>query len=144
MVISQDILEHRQEIIDNHKSKIKLDFVVQENRLGTANAVDCALKYLKNSSQEIGKKVLILYGDTPLISCDSLKKMLDKLTDSSLCILAFEDEEENSYGRLIIDDANHLQQIIEFKDASAKEKKISLCNSGGVVVKGSILKNLLV
>ena len=53
LVISQDILAHRQEIIDNHKSKIKLDFVVQENRLGTANAVDCGLKYLKNSSQEI-------------------------------------------------------------------------------------------
>lgn len=143
LVISQDILAHRQEIIDNHKSKIKLDFVVQENRLGTANAVDCGLKYLKNSSQEIGKKVLILYGDTPLISCDSLKKMLDKLTDSSLCILAFEDEEENSYGRLIIDDANHLQQIVEFKDANPDQRKISLCNSGVVGVDGQYIEQLI-
>lgn len=143
LVISQDILAHRQEIIDNHKSKIKLDFVVQENRLGTANAVDCGLKYLKNSSQEIGKKVLILYGDTPLISCDSLKKMLDKLTDSSLCILAFEDEEENSYGRLIIDDANHLQQIVEFKDANPDQRKIILCNSGVVGVDGQYIEQLI-
>ncbi len=143
LVISQDILAHRQEIIDNHKSKIKLDFVVQENRLGTANAVDCGLKYLKNSSQEIGRKVLILYGDTPLISCDSLKKMLDKLTDSSLCILAFEDEEENSYGRLIIDDANHLQQIVEFKDANPDQRKIILCNSGVVGVDGQYIEQLI-
>jgi bifunctional UDP-N-acetylglucosamine pyrophosphorylase/glucosamine-1-phosphate N-acetyltransferase len=143
LVISQDILAHRQEIIDNHKSKIKLDFVVQENRLGTGNAVDCGLKYLKNSSQEIGKKVLILYGDTPLISCDTLKKMLDKLVDSSLCVLAFEDEEENSYGRLIIDDTNHLQQIVEFKDANPDQRKIGLCNSGVVGVDGRYIEQLI-
>jgi bifunctional UDP-N-acetylglucosamine pyrophosphorylase/glucosamine-1-phosphate N-acetyltransferase len=143
LVISQDILAHRQEIIDNHKSKIKLDFVVQENRLGTGNAVDCGLKYLKNSSQEIGKKVLILYGDTPLISCNTLKKMLDKLVDSSLCVLAFEDEEENSYGRLIIDDTNHLQQIVEFKDANPDQRKIGLCNSGVVGVDGRYIEQLI-
>jgi bifunctional UDP-N-acetylglucosamine pyrophosphorylase/glucosamine-1-phosphate N-acetyltransferase len=86
---------------------------------------------------------LILYGDTPLISHQTLEKMLQKIDDFSLCILGFDDEEENAYGRLVINDFGHLEKIVEFKDANEIEKKIALCNSGVIAVDGDALPHLL-
>ena len=143
LVVSQDILAHWQEIKSNHQSKIELNYIVQEQRLGTAHAVSCGLKFFKDSAKKLGDKVLILYGDTPLLSSHTLEKMLDKLNDSSLCILGFEDEQENAYGRLVIDDDGHLQKIVEFKDANPDQRKISLCNSGVVAVDGRYLEQLI-
>ncbi len=143
MVISQDILPHWQEIISNHQNKIKIDNVIQEQRLGTAHALSCALKHLKNYSKKLNKKFLILYGDTPLISALTLKTMLEKLEDSSLCILSFEDNQENSYGRLVTDEAGNLQEIIEFKDANSLQKQIKLCNSGVIAIDGEYIDQLI-
>jgi len=143
LVVSQDILAHWQAIKNNHQSKIELSCVIQEQRLGTAHAVSCALKFFRDSKIKLGDKVLILYGDTPLLSSLTLEKMLDKLDDSSLCILAFEDDQENAYGRLIIDDSSHLEKIVEFKDADVNQRKISLCNSGVMAVDGKYLEQLI-
>ncbi len=143
LVISQDILGHWQEIKNNHQSKIELNYTIQEQRLGTAHAVSCGLNFFKDSAKKLGDKILILYGDTPLLSSLTLRKMLDKLDDSSLCILAFEDERENTYGRLVIDDSNHLQKIVEFKDADFDQRKINLCNSGVIAVDGRYLEQLI-
>ena len=143
LVVSQDILAYWHEIKNNHKSKIEINYTVQEQRLGTAHAVSCGLNFFKESSKKLGDKVLILYGDTPLLSSLTLKKMLDKLDESSLCILAFEDEQENAYGRLVIDDLGHLEKIVEFKDANPNQRKISLCNSGVIAVDGKYLEQLI-
>ena len=69
--------------------------------------------------------------------------MLQKIDDSSLCILGFDDEDENAYGRLVINDSGHIEKIVEFKDASEIEKKIALCNSGVIAVDGDALPHLL-
>ena len=143
LVVSQDILAHWQEIKNNHQSKIEINYAMQEQRLGTAHAVSCGLNFFKESAKKLGDKVLILYGDTPLLSSLTLKKMLDKLNESSLCILAFEDEQENAYGRLVIDDLGHLEKIVEFKDANPNQRKISLCNSGVIAVDGKYLEQLI-
>jgi len=141
IVISDEMLNYQHKISSTHKNLV-LDFVTQNERKGTAHAVSCAIESF-NSSKKLAKKVLILYGDTPLINHQTLHKMLEKLNNFSLCILGFEDENPNSYGRLVIDENNHLNKIVEFKDANEIERKIALCNSGVIAVDGEILPKLL-
>ncbi|GDX36276.1 bifunctional protein GlmU [Alphaproteobacteria bacterium] len=148
LVVADDFLNYQSLIEKNHqkyltKNNLNIDFVVQDQRLGTAHAVSCAINYLKKKSPNLAKKILVLYGDTPLITSQTLKKMLVKLEDSSLCVLAFEDDEENSYGRLIVDDQGYLQEIVEFKDANALQRQINLCNSGVVAIAGQEIDRLI-
>ncbi|MFM2200672.1 MAG: Bifunctional protein GlmU [Pseudomonadota bacterium] len=148
LVVANDFLDYKSTILNNHqeyltKNNLNINFIIQEQRLGTGHAVSCAINHLKKNSSKLSKKFLVLYGDTPLISSQTLKKMLAKLDESSLCVLAFEDDEENSYGRLIIDDQGYLQEIIEFKDANSNQRQINLCNSGVMAIVGQEIDHLL-
>ncbi|NBV06214.1 MAG: bifunctional UDP-N-acetylglucosamine diphosphorylase/glucosamine-1-phosphate N-acetyltransferase GlmU [Proteobacteria bacterium] len=138
IVVSEEMQNFQEKIIKEH-AEAKISFALQKERKGTAHAVSTGLKNL----HDLGEKLLILYGDTPLTSHATLKKMIDKLDDFSLCILGFEDEEPNTYGRLVVDEKGHLEKIVEFKDATEEEKKIALCNSGVIAVAGKQIKNLL-
>ncbi len=138
IVVSEEMQNFQEKIIKTH-SDAEISFVLQKERKGTAHAVATALESLNN----LQEKLLILYGDTPLISSNTLEKMAEKLENFSLCVLGFEDEEENSYGRLVIDNEGHLEKIIEFKDASAEERKIALCNSGVIAADGKKIKELI-
>lgn len=141
LVVSSEMEIFYEKINNEHKNH-PIDFVVQNERKGTGHAVSCAISTF-NNDKKLHKKVLILYGDTPLISHQTLEKMLQKINDFSLCILGFDDEEENAYGRLVINDFGHLEKIVEFKDANEIEKKIALCNSGVIAVDGDALPHLL-
>lgn len=148
LVVANDFLDYKSTILNNHheyltKNNLNINFVIQQQRLGTGHAVSCAINHLKKNSSKLNKKFLVLYGDTPLISSQTLKKMLTKLEESSVCVLAFEDDEENSYGRLIIDDQGYLQEIIEFKDANSNQRQINLCNSGVMAIAGQEIDHLL-
>lgn len=138
VVVSEEMKNFEEKIAKEH-SDIKISFALQSERRGTAHAVSVGLENLF----DLGEKLLILYGDTPLTSHVTLKKMVEKLHDFSLCILGFEDEESNAYGRLVVDSEGHLKKIVEFKDASEEEKRIALCNSGVVAVDGKKIKDLL-
>ncbi len=138
IVVSEEMKNSEDKIIAAHP-EVKISFALQKERKGTAHAVLCGLEKV----QPLAEKLLILYGDTPLTTHQTMKKMSDKLDDFSLCILGFEDEEENAYGRLVVDAKGHLEKIVEFKDATDEERKIALCNSGVVAVDGAAIKNLL-
>ncbi len=138
IVVSEEMANFQQKILDEHK-EIKINFALQKERKGTAHAVSTALEKIK----KIGDKVLVLYGDTPLIKHATLKKMLEKLDGFSICVLGFEDEEENAYGRLVVDSKGHIEKIVEFKDATEEEKKIALCNSGVMAIDGEKIAELL-
>ena len=154
LVVSAEMENFYDHILNSHSSK-NIEFTLQKDRKGTGHAVMCALEQLKmgrfendkfkphDHSLESGAKTLILYGDTPLISAKTLQKMLDKIDNFSLCILGFEDDEENAYGRLVIDDHGHLKKIVEYKDANPLERKIALCNSGVIAADSKILPQLV-
>lgn len=138
IVVSEEMKDSEVKIIAAHP-EVKISFALQKERKGTAHAVSCGLDKIPS----LGEKLLILYGDTPLTTHQTMKKMSDKLDDFALCILGFDDEEENAYGRLVVDAKGHLEKIVEYKDATDEERKIALCNSGVVAVDGAAIKNLL-
>jgi len=105
---------------------------VQTERLGTAHAVLAAREALARSADD----VLIVFGDTPLITAETFTRMRRALADgASLAVLGFEPNDPTGYGRLIVE-GGQLAAIREHADASADERKIGLCNAGVMAFAG--------
>jgi bifunctional UDP-N-acetylglucosamine pyrophosphorylase/glucosamine-1-phosphate N-acetyltransferase len=137
IVASDDLLAFEQKISEEYSQKI--NFFLQNERLGTAHAVKIGLD--ENALK--ADKILVLYGDTPLLHPETLQKMLAKLDESAICVLGFDCFDDNAYGRLVVDENENLQKIVEFKEANDEEKAISLCNSGVMALDGKASLTLL-
>lgn len=116
---------------------------VQIEALGTGHATLSAL----SSSDEYNEfeTVFILFGDTPLIKEETLLKMMDKQSKdkADIVVLGFEPENTAEYGRLVVKDKDVVSKIVEFNEASSKEREITICNSGVFAVRGKYLHKLL-
>lgn len=131
IVVSDEMQDSQDKIIKTHPH-VNISFVEQKERKGTAHAVSTGIAAIN----DLGKKTLVLYGDTPLVSNNTLRNMLAKLDNAALCILGFEDKSPNSYGRLVTNSQNNIEKIVEFKDANEEERQITLCNSGVMAISG--------
>lgn len=100
-----------------------ISFVSQTEQLGTGHAVMQALPQLKADT------VLILYGDVPLITPESLTSLLNK-TQAGLSLLSVILEDATGYGRIVRDDSGAVCCIVEHKDASEQQLSIKEGNSG--------------
>jgi len=88
--------------------------------------------------------VLILYGDTPFVTKETIFNMHNEIKGGSdLCIISFNSSNPKGYGRIISDNQNKISEIIEEKEATAMQKEIKLCNSGIVLVKKEALCDFL-
>jgi bifunctional UDP-N-acetylglucosamine pyrophosphorylase / glucosamine-1-phosphate N-acetyltransferase len=113
---------------------------IQTERLGTGHAVLAARDALETPSDD----VLILYGDTPLVTTQSLEKMREGLAkDSAIAVLGFRTDDPGGYGRLITDNNGNLLAIREDKDATTAEREIDFCNSGVMAFDGKSILALL-
>jgi bifunctional UDP-N-acetylglucosamine pyrophosphorylase / glucosamine-1-phosphate N-acetyltransferase len=112
-------------------------WVEQKQQLGTGHAVQQALPVvnLKND-------VLVLYGDVPLTEVTSLSPMLVNL-ENKLALMSVYLEQPFGYGRILRDRHNKVVGIVEQKDASDDQKRITEVNTGILAVNGKILKKLL-
>lgn len=111
----------------------------QTERLGTAHAVLAARNAINAGYDDI----LVLFGDTPLVSSETLLQIRQTLaTDVSVAVLGFEAEDPSGYGRLIEKDGD-LVAIREHKDATAQERKIKLCNGGIIGLSGQHALSML-
>jgi bifunctional UDP-N-acetylglucosamine pyrophosphorylase/glucosamine-1-phosphate N-acetyltransferase len=100
---------------------------VQENQLGTADAVKSAHAAIAAHQGD----VMVLYADTPLILTDTIARLRATLeAGTSVAVLGFDAEDPEGYGRLITQPDGTLDAIREDKDASEAEREIRLCNSG--------------
>lgn len=118
------------------------EIAIQKEALGTGHAVAAALDSLAGFSGD----VLILYGDTPLIEAGTLQKMIEKRRASDKCavvVLGFEPDDPLEYGRLVTDANGNLTAIVEFADANAEERAVTLCNSGVMAINGAHLAELI-
>ena len=104
-----------------------LEVFVQDQQLGTAHAVLAARPLLARHQGD----VLVLYGDTPLISGDTLRRLREALDGgAAIAVLGVRPADPFGYGRLLTDDAGNLIAIREERDASPAERAVGLCNSG--------------
>ena len=119
----------------------KISFSFQTKPLGTANAVLSSKKFYSKSNQDI----LILYADNPFIDETIIKNMIDlkKKQNSDIVLLALNTNTKNEYGRIILNDEDKVEKIVEFKDATMNQKNIELCNSGIFLLKSEVLKKLI-
>jgi bifunctional UDP-N-acetylglucosamine pyrophosphorylase/glucosamine-1-phosphate N-acetyltransferase len=100
---------------------------VQAEQLGTADAVKAAREAL----EDFKGRVLILYGDTPLLKPETIARVSAALEDGAdLVVIGFEAGNPTGYGRLLLDERGGLAAIREEKDATDEERAITLCNSG--------------
>ncbi len=112
---------------------------VQEEQLGTGHAVNCA----RDALGVFDGPVLVIFGDTPLISEKTFLKTVDMINDGyAVVVLGFRPDDPARYGRLKMD-GSELKSIVEFKDASDEEKKIDFCNSGCMGFDGRYLFDIL-
>lgn len=112
---------------------------VQEKQLGTGHAVNCARDLLKN----FDGVVLVIFGDTPLISKDTFMRSVEKIREGyAVVVLGFEPDDAARYGRLVMQ-GDELMKIVEFKDADENERAIKFCNSGCMTFDGRYLFELL-
>ncbi len=125
-------------VVKNYTKKVKC--IEQANQKGTGHAVSCAEESLK----QFGGDVLVLYGDTPLITPKIIKAMLQvKVKKSQIVVLGFETTEPNSYGRMLLNKDGTIKKIVETKDANSKELKTKLCNSGIMLADKDLLFSLI-
>ena len=116
--------------------------IQDEKKNGTGAAVLAALEHLKGYAGD----VLILFGDTPLITSETLQRMLESFDSRNqpvVTVLGMTPADPAEYGRLVINSKYELEEIVEFKDASPVQKAIMLCNSGVLAVKDGMLQTLL-
>ena len=115
-----------------------IEVVVQAEQLGTAHAVAQAAPLLATAKGD----AVVLYGDTPFISADTLQALLEARSRHAVVVLGFEARDPGRYGRLIAT-GEALERIVEFKDATEAERAISLCNSGVVCAEAAVLFDLV-
>lgn len=132
---------HLHEMLEEHL-KGETQTVFQAERLGTGHAVMQAVPFIENYK---GGNVLILNGDCPLMDGDTIKKALayhDKLSND-VTVISARVENPFGYGRIIRDAGGFLSEIVEEKDASAKQRAIDEVNSGAYWFKTDVLLDAL-
>ena len=135
------ILGYKSEKIKETLDKESLQYAIQNEQLGTAHAV----MQSKDALINFNGNVLILYGDVPLISAETLQDLIDvhNNQDAHATVLTTVLDNPKGYGRIIRDKDGNLAKIVEQSDSSEDELKVKEINSGIYVFKSWILFNLL-
>ena len=127
------VIGHGAETVKQRLAADDLNFVVQQEQLGTGHAVAQALPHLS------AERVLILYGDVPLIETSTLERLLEQVSAQQLALLTVELADPTGYGRILRDNRGEVYAIVEHKDADATQKAIREGNTGILAVPGERL-----
>jgi bifunctional UDP-N-acetylglucosamine pyrophosphorylase/glucosamine-1-phosphate N-acetyltransferase len=112
---------------------------VQRERLGTAHAVLMARDEIARGFDDL----IVVFGDTPLITATTLEKLRAPLAHgSAVVVLGFRADDPTGYGRLLTE-GDRLVAIREHADASEKERETRLCNGGAMAIAGRTALELL-
>ncbi len=116
----------------------QITWVTQEQQLGTAHAV-------QQATQGIGKgaTVLVLLGDVPLITEETLSTCVEQAADNSICVVTAEVANPDGLGRIIRNAEGAIEKIVEQQDATDDERRITEINSGIMAIPSEILVDLL-
>ena len=118
--------EEVKKAISESVADVSVEYAVQSEQLGTGHAVKCAADFVGEDGD-----VIILCGDTPLVTGDTLKKALDyhQKNDNGVTVISAMLDDPYGYGR-IIRNGDTLEKIVEEKDADDSEKSVKEVHSG--------------
>lgn len=116
-------------------------FAHQEQQLGTGHAVSCAIPELSDDIET----VIILCGDVPLITPETLSRLIEAHVSSrnDVTILSARMENPYGYGRLVCEDNGSVVRIVEEADATDQERRIELINTGIYCTNRDLLVKLI-
>jgi bifunctional UDP-N-acetylglucosamine pyrophosphorylase/glucosamine-1-phosphate N-acetyltransferase len=126
------IVGYKKELVIKELGK-KYHYIIQEEQLGTGHAVNLVESYLKDKA----KHVIVLYGDQPFTSAETIKKIAEKhlrsgkkITMATVTVIDFRDWRRcfENFSRVLRDTNNKIIRTIEKKDASEEDKKITEVN----------------
>ena len=129
------VVGHQKDLLREHIASIdpNIQTIDQNEQLGTAHAVKTAAHLIQDN-----EKVLVLYGDVPLISNETIEALISSGQECTLLSMMLNDP--TGYGRIITNEESLALRIIEQKDASSEEKKIQEVFTGILLIDGNLLK----
>ena len=118
-----------------------VETAIQTLQRGTGDAVAAARGMLNGFAGD----VLVLYGDTPLLTSETLERLLAERqrAKAAVAVIGMRPAEPGAYGRLVLGADGALDAIVEAKDATDAQRRIPLCNSGVMAIEGSRLWTLI-
>ncbi len=131
------VIGHGAERVREALSDCKVRYALQAEQKGTGHAVAQALDGLGEG------KVLVLYGDVPLIRRETLTTLLESIDDQHLGLLTVTLEDPTGYGRILRNAQGEAVAIVEHKDASESERSVNECNTGIMAMTASQLRRWL-
>lgn len=130
------VVGHQADEVRKYASQYGVQFAEQTEQNGTGHAVQCATAALGND------KTLVVLGDVPLLRRSTLNKLLSTCqTEVGLLTLSLKDP--TGYGRIVRNNAGEIEAIVEQKDCSPEQLKISEVNTGIMVFDTKRLKEWL-
>ncbi len=126
---------HGGEQVRERLSHLQVNWVLQEQQLGTGHAVEQALPQIGTD-----QTVLVLYGDVPLVKSETLLNLLNRSRESGFSLLTVSLESPAGYGRIVRSSDGRMARIVEQRDASVDELEIREVNTGILAVSGDKLK----
>ncbi len=126
---------HQGQLVHDALSHYHSKWVEQKEQLGTGHAIQHILSHLSDKD-----RVLILYGDVPLITQETLHELITATPQDAIGLLTAAVSQPAGYGRIKRNHQQNILSIIEDKDASSEERLINEINSGIYLVPASYLK----
>jgi bifunctional UDP-N-acetylglucosamine pyrophosphorylase/glucosamine-1-phosphate N-acetyltransferase len=131
--------DHQSVAEEARKIRSDAETFVQRERLGTAHAVLAARQAIAYGADDL----VVAFGDTPLISAETFDRLRTPLKNgAALTVLGFRAADPTGYGRLLMQ-GDRLVAIREHADATAEERKVTLCNAGVMAFDGKTALKIL-
>jgi bifunctional UDP-N-acetylglucosamine pyrophosphorylase/glucosamine-1-phosphate N-acetyltransferase len=125
-----------EQVREGFSAQQDLHWSEQADRLGTGHALQQAMPEVPQDA-----RVLVLYGDVPLIAAQTLKRLL--AADGRIAVLVADLDDPTGYGRVLRDAEGRVARIVEHKDASGEQHEIKTVNTGILVADGEPLRRWL-
>ena len=129
---------HEGEQVRAAHEAFRTSWVMQERQLGTGHAVSQVI-----DSIPADHLVIVLYGDVPLITGETLNALVQAAGDTGFSLLTAVLDDPAGYGRIVRDEAGNILRIVEEKDADEQEKLLCEINTGMMSVRADLMKKWL-
>jgi bifunctional UDP-N-acetylglucosamine pyrophosphorylase/glucosamine-1-phosphate N-acetyltransferase len=132
------VFGHGGERVQEHFAAANAHWCLQAEQLGTGHAVLQALPSIPDAH-----RVLVLYGDVPLLRAETVRPLLEGAGPRDLALLTAQLADPTGYGRLLRGASGALRSIVEEREASARQRRIREINTGVLLAPASLLRECL-